>query len=118
MLSHESQRSRDGVFHFAAIDDQIEHAVLEEELAALESVGQLLADGLLDHAWSREANQRAGLGDVQVAEHREACRDAAGGRIREDRDIGNVLLVESRKGGTNFRHLHQRQGAFHHAGAA
>ena len=37
-------------------------------------VGQLLADRLLDHARAGEPDQRLGLGDVEVAEHREATR--------------------------------------------
>ena len=45
------------------------------------SLGQLLADGLLDHPRAGEADQRAGLGDVDVAQHGEGGGDAAGGRV-------------------------------------
>src|SRR5699024_11614960 len=45
-----------------------------------------LADGLLDHARAGKADQCAGLGDVDVAEHRIGGGDAAGGRIgQQDR---------------------------------
>jgi len=43
--------------------------VFEKELGALEAFGKLLADGLFDDARSGEADQRAGLGDIQVAQH-------------------------------------------------
>ena len=43
--------------------DQVDHAVLEQELRALEAGRQLLADRLLDHARAGEADQRIGLGD-------------------------------------------------------
>jgi hypothetical protein len=47
-------------------DDGVQHSVLQQKLAALEPFRQLLADGLLDHARAGEADERAGLGDVQV----------------------------------------------------
>ena len=109
MLPHESKRSRDGALHFAAIDDEVEHAMLEQKLAALKSLGQLLANRLLDDARAGKADERAGLGNVQIAEHREARGDAARGRIRQNRDVGNVLLIEPRERRADFRHLHQRQ---------
>ena len=115
---HERERVAEGRLQLAPIDDQVEHAALEQELAALEAVGQLLADGLLDHARAGEADQRLRLGDVQVAEHREARGDAAGRRIGEDRDVGQPRAIEPRQRRRDLRHLHQRQRAFHHARAA
>ena len=50
---------------------------------ALEAFRQLLADGLLDDARAGEADQRAGLGDLDVAQHGVGRGDAAGGRIGE-----------------------------------
>ena len=41
--------------HLAPIDDEVEHAALEQELAALEAVRQLLADRLLDDARARQS---------------------------------------------------------------
>src|SRR5688572_25818863 len=68
--THEAQRAGDGRLQLAPIDDQIQHAVFEEELAALEALGQLLANGLLDDARTGKADQRLGLGDVEIAQHR------------------------------------------------
>jgi hypothetical protein len=94
-------------FHLAAIDDQIEHAMLEEELAALEPIWQLLPNGLLDNAGPCIADQRARLGDIQVTEHRKARRDTACGWVGENRNVGNALLIESCERGTNLCHLHE-----------
>ena len=84
-------------FHFAPIDHQVDHALLEQELAALKALGQLLADGLLDDARAGKPDERLRLGDVQVAEHREAGRDAAGRRIGEHGDEGQPLAIEPRQ---------------------
>ena len=65
---------RSVVAQLLALDDHVEHAVLEQELGALEALGQRLADGLLDHARSREADERARLGEDDVAQHGEAAR--------------------------------------------
>src|SRR5690606_3291412 len=75
------QQARDGVAHLAPVHDHVEGAVLEEELAALEAFRQGLAHGLLDDARAGKANQRLGLGDVDVAEHSQAGGHAAGGRV-------------------------------------
>ncbi len=115
---HEAQGAGDGRLHLAAIDHQVEHAVLDQELAALEPVGQLLPDRLLDDARSGEADQRLRLGDVEVAEHREAGGHAAGRRIGEHRDERQPGAVEPGQRRRDLGHLHQRQRAFHHAGAA
>ena len=53
--AHEPQRARDRGLHLAAVDDEVEHAVLDQELAALESLGQLLPDRLLDDARARRS---------------------------------------------------------------
>ena len=63
-----------------AMHHHVDHAVLVEIFGALEAIGKLLADGLLDHAGTGKADQRAGLGDVDVAEHGVGGGHAAGGR--------------------------------------
>src|SRR5688500_2129057 len=54
---HVSQQPRQLHLQFTAVDDQIEHAVLEQEFGALKAVRQLLLDRLLDHAWPGETDQ-------------------------------------------------------------
>ena len=70
--------------------------------------GQLLADGLLDHPLAGKADQRAGLGDLDVAEHRVGRGDAAGGRVGQDDDVGQAGLLELGQRDGRARHLHQR----------
>ena len=54
------QDAGDHVLELAAVDDHVEHAVLEQEFAALEAFGQLLTDGLFDDAGAGEADQGPG----------------------------------------------------------
>src|SRR6202521_4501593 len=51
-----------------AVHHHVHHAVLLEIFGALKALRQLLANGLLDHAGSSEADERAGLGDLDVAQ--------------------------------------------------
>ena len=91
---------------------------LDQELAALEALGQFLPDRLFDDARSGESDERLGLRDVQIAQHREARRHAAGRRIREDGQVGQAGAIEAAERRADLRHLHQRERALHHAGAA
>ena len=54
---------------------------------SLEALGQFLADRRFYDPLPGEADQRAGLGDVDVAEHGVGGGDAAGGRVGEDDDV-------------------------------
>ena len=47
---------------FRPFNNRIKESVLQQELAALESLRQLLADGLFNNAGTREADERAGFG--------------------------------------------------------
>ena len=98
--------------------DHVDHAVLGEIFGALETFRQFLADGLLDHARAGEADQRAGLGDLHVAEHGVGRGDAAGGRIGQHDDVGLARLAQHLHRDGRARQLHQRQDAFLHARAA
>jgi len=75
--------------HLAAIDDHVDGALFEQKLGTLEALGQLLAHRLLDDARAGEADQRAGLGDDDIADEGEGGRDAAHGRVGEDGDEGS-----------------------------
>ncbi len=106
------------VLQRVAVDDHVDHAMLEQIFGALESFGQFLADGLLDHPLAGEADQRARLGDLDVAEHRIAGGDAAGGRVGQHDDIGQAGLAQPGQRDRGPRHLHQRQNALLHPRAA
>ena len=89
----QAQHGADAVAHLAPVDDHVERAVLEQELAALEALRQGLAHRLLDDARTGEADQRLRLADVDVAEHRETRRHAAGGRVGHHRDERQARLA-------------------------
>jgi hypothetical protein len=95
--------------------DGIEKPLFQQEFRPLKAFRQLLTDGLLDHARSCKANQRAWLGDVQVAEHGKAGRDPAGRRVGEHADVGHLGVVQLTQRGGDFGHLHQAHHALHHA---
>src|SRR5208282_1039542 len=112
------ERRGDVGLELAARDHGIEEPVLEKEFGALETFRQFLPDGLLNHAGAGKADERAGFGDIQVAEHRVTGGDAAGGGIGEHGDVGEPGIVESGERAGNFGELHQADGALHHARAA
>src|SRR5258706_13258566 len=58
LRAHEPQRARQHRFHFPAVQDQIEHPVLEGELASPEPPGELLPARLLDAAGAPDAHHR------------------------------------------------------------
>ena len=68
--------------------------MLEQIFRALEALGKLLADRLLDDALAGEADQRAGLGDLDVAKHCVGRGNAAGRRIGQDDDVGQAGLAQ------------------------
>ena len=92
--------------------------MLEQVFGALEAFRQLLAHRLLDDARAGEADQRAGLGDLDVAQHGEARGDAAGGRIGQHDDVGQARFLHQLDRDGAARHLHQADHAFLHARAA
>src|SRR5208283_1415911 len=63
-------------FEIFAVNDGVDHAVLDKKLGALKSLRQLLPDRLLDHSRSGETDQRTRFGDIQITEHGETCSDA------------------------------------------
>ncbi len=68
---------------FLAVDDDVYHAVGEEELRPLEALGQLLPDGLLDDSRSREADEGARLGDDDVPAKGKARQNTLAGGTRD-----------------------------------
>src|SRR4051812_27353485 len=80
-LPAEVDEAGDLAAHVLAVDDEVDEAVLLEDVAALKSFGQLALGRVPDRARAGEADERFGLGDDEVAEHREARRDAAGRRV-------------------------------------
>jgi hypothetical protein len=98
--------------------DHVDHAVIAQIFGALEAGRQFLADGLFDHARAGESNDGAGLGDRDVAQHRERGRHAAGGGIGQDEDHRQAGFLDLIDGDDAARHLHERQNALLHPRAA
>src|SRR6267378_2946734 len=84
LVGEEGEESAQRLLEVAPVDDEVELAVLQQELRALEALGERLADRLGDDARPGEADERARLGHDHVTEHREARRDAAGRRVGQD----------------------------------
>src|SRR2546427_3612985 len=114
----ERENAAEGLLEITPLDDHVELAVREQELRALESLGQRLTDRLRNDPWSGEPDQRARLGQDDVAEHREARGDAAGRGIGEDRDVRQPGGGKPLERGGGLGHLHQREDALLHPGAA
>ena len=103
---------------FGALDHHVDDAVLVQVFGALEPLGQFLPHRLLDHPRAGEADQRAGLGDLDVAQHGEAGGDAAGGGIGQHDDERQAGFLHQPRGDDRARHLHQADRALLHARAA
>ena len=69
------------------MDNVVHKALLQEELRPLEALGQLLADGLLDHPGAGEPDEGPGLGQNDIPQHSEAGRHAARSGIGENGDV-------------------------------
>jgi len=110
-------RPRDAPAQLAPVDDRVDRAGLQQELGALEALGQLLAHGVLDHPRPGKADQRLRLGDHHVAQEREARGHTAHRRIGQHADVGQARFREVRECRVRLRHLHQAQQAFLHARA-
>src|SRR5947209_11370829 len=65
---------REPVAHLLAMDDGVDHPVLQQELAGLESLRELLPQRLLDHSRAGESDQRLRLGEDDVAKEGEIGR--------------------------------------------
>ena len=76
--------------------DPVDEAVVEQELGALEALGQLLGDRAGRHARAGEADQRVGLRDVHVTDRGERGEHAARRRIGQDRQEGHAAASRRR----------------------
>ena len=104
--------------HAAARHHCVDEPVLKRELGRLEIIGQGLLDGVLDHAAPRKADERAGLGGDDIAQHRKASSNAAGGWIGDDADVGQLGLRMQTQRRRGLGHLHEAHQALLHARAA
>src|SRR5947207_1992888 len=68
-IHEEFERGRNEALHILAMDNRVDHSMFDEELASLEAFRELLPDGLFDNSRSRESDERAWFGDIEVAQH-------------------------------------------------
>jgi len=86
--------------------------VLEKKFRRLKAFGKFFGRMVLfDDARPGKTDERAGLGDVDIAQHGIARSDAAGRGIGEDGNKRQADLIEPRERGGYFRELHQADGA-------
>ena len=52
-----------------AVNDHIDHAMLQQILGALETFRQFFLDCILNDTRARKTDKRAGLGDLNIAQH-------------------------------------------------
>src|SRR6476469_4752105 len=93
----EPQHSRDHVLQLTAIDDYVEHAAFQEELAALKALRERLPDGLLDYPGAGKADERLRLRDVEVPQHRKARSHPSRRWIGEQGDVRKACAPELRE---------------------
>src|SRR5260370_6403230 len=98
--------------------DTIDKPMLQQKLARLKALRQLQADRVPDRSLSGEADQSARLRQRDVALQGKAGGHSPHGGIRQNRDIEAARFVVPAQGGGHLGHLHERQDAFLHAGAA
>ena len=116
--SHENaDDARKRLGQLMTVHDHVDHAMREQVFRALEALGKLLADGLLDDPRAGKADEGTWLGHLDIAEHGIGGGHAAGRRIGEDHDIGQPGFLEFGQRDGRPRHLHQRQDSFLHPGA-
>ena len=107
MAVMEAQQLLEGVGQLGPGHDQVDLALLHQELGGLEPLGELLADGLLDHLGAGEPDLHLGLADDEVAERREGGAHPAVGGVRQQREIGDACLGEEGQRGRGLGHLHE-----------
>ena len=68
--------------------DHVDHAVLEQILGPLKTVGQFFTDCFFDNPCTGKPDDRSRFRHGYIAEHGEGRRDTARRRIGENNDIG------------------------------
>ena len=114
----ELQQLDEGGAELTAGYDLVYKAVFQLELAALEALGQALADGLLDDAGACKTDECARLGQHDVAKAGKAGGNAAGRGVGQHTDVQPAPGRKALDGGAGLGHLHQAENALLHPGAA
>ena len=87
-LAQQGNNPAQSLAELAALNNTINHTVLEQELGALEIIRQGLSHRLLYHPAAGEADCGPRLGDMDITQHGEASRHAAGRRVTQQHNVG------------------------------
>src|SRR5438105_11342444 len=93
------EEEREALLELGPRHDLVEEAALEKELGLAKADRQLLADGPARHALAGETDERAGFGQVHVAERGVGGKHSAGRWVGDDAHVGETRVVETRERG-------------------
>jgi hypothetical protein len=96
----------------------IDQSRLQQRVRLMRIFRRRNSGGLLDDTRPDKSNLSTRFSNQDVAERREACRDAAERRIGENRNEREFLAIVYGSCRRHFRHLHQREHALLHSRAA
>ncbi|GBD19321.1 hypothetical protein HRbin27_01827 [bacterium HR27] len=113
----EPQDQADRIPEPPPVDDLIDETMLEEKLRRMRPQW-LMSSRFLYDAWPCKADERAWLGENDVALIRERRINPTRRRVRQHRDEGHVRIVRPFRCGGRLRHLHETEHALLHPGPA
>ena len=96
----------------------IHETMLHKELRSLETFRKLLTYGLPDYSGTCETDKCPGLSHDHVAQHCKACSHTACSRVGQYRAVEKPCLTVPLYGSRCLGHLHKRDDALLHPGAA
>ena len=99
-------------------DDGVDDAVPLQVLRCLNAFGKRLAVEVLVDARAEESDERARLRDRDVSQRPPRREHAAGGRVPQVDQVGEMRALVQLDGGGDLDHLQERDSALLHAGAA
>ena len=100
------------------MNNHVYGAVVQQEFAALETLGQFLPDGLFNDIRAGKTGPRLGLGDIDITQQCQRGGDATINRVGHHRHIGHALQPQALDDRAGLGHLHQGDEGFLHTGAA
>src|SRR5579884_3543516 len=100
--------------YLRARHDPVDQPMLQEELGRLESLGQSLADRLLDDPPSGEPDERARLRQDDIALEGEARGHPSRRGVAEDGHVQDPGVVETAQGCAHLRHLEEGESPLLH----
>jgi len=101
-----------------ALNDTIDHAVVEGEFCGLKIIWNLTDTGLFAHAESGKPDKGPRFGKDHIGNGRVTGENARHRWVSEHCDVRHARTRTTLRGGGGFRHLHQREQSLLHSRAA